>query len=561
MVKKVNYIFVLLMVLPFLLRSVFFATHIGGVEHDSGWYLGVARNLAQRGIYASYTNTVTETMKGTYPSIHGRVSVQDDNGFVYFPAGVTVGPGYIIPEALMLKIFGYDWWQFRAWPLLAFMGLLIFTFLIIWQVGGLLALILFQLWLWAVPQFTIAFSYEALSEHVALFYLMISFILTYFAFKRKRNFLLMLSSGLFFSFSFLTKTLFMLAFPSFLLLAVWDVIANRGSFIVIIKKWSIFLIGLIAPLILFESYKYFFLVNNFGYEAWKGVQKDISLVLKSGGSGIDGLFKKIEWGFFKKKYSIWMDVGVQRPMLAWLLFLSSFLVLISKKVKKYKVLFFLIFSSSVFWFLWFLLIARTGWARHAWQALFLGMALICIFVGNLLSGKLKLSISAKIFFWALLVLMLTNLSYKNMNFKMDLNQNSVNTWRTNRFVRSLEGFPSTPILNLSHQKDIINFFEKNINPRDRVYYVGWFLNAEVSPLVDKVFFSLDRYLTNGQVNPNSGFSFVIFGPYQQGQWSLMPPQYLSDKVGKLCKKVVFQNPSYLVCELKSGIKYVNNAYN
>ena len=86
------------------------------------------------------------------------------------------------------------------------------------------------------------------------------------------------------------------------------------------------------------------------------------------------------------------------------------------------------------------------------------MALICIFVGNLLSGKLKLSISAKIFFWALLVLMLTNLSYKNMNFKMDLNQNSVNTWRTNRFVRSLEGFPSTPILNLSHQKDIINFF-------------------------------------------------------------------------------------------------------
>src|SRR3990167_7690110 len=145
MVKKVNYIFVLLMVLPFLLRSVFFATHIGGVEHDSGWYLGVARNLAQRGIYASYTNTVTEAMKGTYPSIHGRVSVQDDNGFVYFPAGVTVGPGYIIPEALILKLFGYGWWQFRAWPLLAFMGLLILTFLIIWQVGGLLALILFQL--------------------------------------------------------------------------------------------------------------------------------------------------------------------------------------------------------------------------------------------------------------------------------------------------------------------------------------------------------------------------------------------------------------------------------
>ena len=88
----------------FLFRVIFFASEFGAVEHDSGWYLGVARNLAQRGIYASYTNTIREEGIGAQPSIHGRFSVQDNNGYSYFPAGVTAGPGYVIPQAILLKI-------------------------------------------------------------------------------------------------------------------------------------------------------------------------------------------------------------------------------------------------------------------------------------------------------------------------------------------------------------------------------------------------------------------------------------------------------------------------
>src|SRR3990170_7616752 len=101
---KQGIIYIIAIVSLFLLRSIFFAANYGGIEHDSGWYLGVARNLAQRGIYASYTNTIIPEEQGDYPSIHGRFSVQDENGYSYFPAGVTVGPGYIIPEAILLKI-------------------------------------------------------------------------------------------------------------------------------------------------------------------------------------------------------------------------------------------------------------------------------------------------------------------------------------------------------------------------------------------------------------------------------------------------------------------------
>jgi len=124
-----------LTVILFLARMVLFAGEFGGIEHDSGWYLGVARNLAERGIYASYTNTTTSGGVGAFPSIHGRFSVQDKNGFSYFPAGVTAGPGYIIPEAMIIKVFGFGWWQARAWPIIT-LGLLlaalfIFVYLIV----------------------------------------------------------------------------------------------------------------------------------------------------------------------------------------------------------------------------------------------------------------------------------------------------------------------------------------------------------------------------------------------------------------------------------------------
>ena len=68
----------------FLFRVVWFAANFGSIEHDSGWFLGVAKNLANRGIYASYINTVEVEGAGVYPSLRRGLSIQDEKGFSCF---------------------------------------------------------------------------------------------------------------------------------------------------------------------------------------------------------------------------------------------------------------------------------------------------------------------------------------------------------------------------------------------------------------------------------------------------------------------------------------------
>lgn len=231
--KKISF-YILFSTFLFLLRVILFAGSYGGVEHDSGWYLGVAKNLAENGKYASYTNTVAQDGVGAFPSIHGRFSVQDKQGYVYFPAGVTAGPGYIIPEATILKIFGNGWWQYRAWPLLIFSLLILSLFVVIYLTGGFISLLIFQIWLWAVPQFYIAYAFEAYSETIAFFFLFLSFIFYYF-FQKRKSFSFVILSGLFLSFSVLTKDLFLVPACAYIPLLAYELKISKGKKTLIYK--------------------------------------------------------------------------------------------------------------------------------------------------------------------------------------------------------------------------------------------------------------------------------------------------------------------------------------
>jgi len=554
-------IYILIIVFIFLGRILLFAGTFGGVEHDSGWYLGVARNLAQRGIYASYTNTITESSPGAHPSLHGRFSVQDKDGFSYFPAGVTVGPGYIIPQALLLKIFGFDFWQYRLWPLLAFTGLLFILFLLVYRLGGIISLIIFQLWLWIVPQLYTAYAYEAYSEHIALFYLLLSFIFYYFS-VTKSKFTYLIFAGLFFSFSVLTKNLFLLAGVSFALSPFYELIARKYKLKTILARWSIFVISFLCPLILFEAYRFISLTSRFGYSGWAAINKDIEIVFRSAGSGIDNFsFSTLNWNFVLQKAMIWTDIGIKENFVVWILFFITPLFILRFLNAKGRLLFFLLFLSSTVSFAWFIFVSPTGWARHIWQGLVIGMMLLSICIGiSFKKFLIKKNVERLFFAFLLSIFVLSLIRYDMINPEAILSQKTIERWRMNRYVRGLEGLPSTPILSLSDQKELISFFRNKIKEKDKVYYLGWFIMAEASPLVDKVFYSLNRYFYLNQQNPDGGASYAIMGPYQQGPWSLEPPTYVPDKVSELCKTVVFKNPSYLVCVLKTGLLYNNPAY-
>ena len=67
--KNKLWLYLILTTFLFLIRVISFASDYGGIEHDSGWHLGMARNLAERGIFASYTNTLTEENESIQMSI------------------------------------------------------------------------------------------------------------------------------------------------------------------------------------------------------------------------------------------------------------------------------------------------------------------------------------------------------------------------------------------------------------------------------------------------------------------------------------------------------------
>jgi len=141
-----------------------------------------------------------------------------------------------------------------------------------------------------------------------------------------------------------------------------------------------------------------------------------------------------------------------------------------------------------------------------------------------------------------------------------VNQQMIEMWEAKRYETGLQGLPTNVTLSLADQREITAYFPRNIKDNDRIYYLGWFLVAELPPLVDKVFYTLDRYLSLEGRNPDGGLSYLILGPYQKGRLSLVSQNYHQKKISALCEVVIFNNPSYTLCKLRENILYINTAY-
>lgn len=553
--------YILISTLLFLIRTLIFAGNYGGIEHDSGWYLGVAKNLAHRGIYASYTNTITQEGIGPFPSIHGRFSVQDKEGFSYFPAGVTAGPGYVLPEAFLLKIFGDGWWQYRLWPLLTYTGLLLTLFYLVWKLGGWWALVIFQIWVWVMPQIFIGFSFEAFSEHIALFYLLISLLLFYKGLDiskleisneiMKKSYLYLAGAGLLFSFSILTKSLFALSGAAFVPFLLGLILNHRKNLKEVLARESAFLMAFFLPIISFEVYRYLVLTSQFGIAGWEAINQDIKLHTNTAGSGFSVLTSsQIDWSFAARKMEAWIYTGIYNWNLAWIFF--SLVPIIAWKLapKQSQILQLLLFLAAFVPFIWFVFICPLDWGRRIFNSLVISMMLFSIIIGLLASYKGKFNIYQIAAAVLAIVFILPITQLDKTEAKLFLDQSTVDKWQIHRFEKGMQGFPSLPIFSLTDQQQVIDFFAENISKEDRVYYDGWFIMTELSTLTDKVFYPLDRYKNNNYRNPEGGLSFLVFGPYQKGRLKVVPEDYLNDKTLEYCSRVLFSNPSYQLCLLK-----------
>jgi hypothetical protein len=541
----------------FLFRAVWFAANYGSIEQDSGWYLGVAKNLAHRGIYASYTNTIATEGVGTHPSIRGRFSVQDKEGFSYFPAGVTVGPGYVLPEALLLKIFGDGWWQYRLWPLITYAGLLLLLFYFVWILGGMWGLVIFQIWLWAIPQFTTIFAYEAFSEHTAFFYLLIGYLLFLKGLESEKRNILMFFSGCFLAFTVLTKLLFLLTLFAFVPVVLWEGYHSRHNFKKILLPWLLLCCGFVLPFVVFELYRFIAISSKFGFRSWQAINEELRLTFIYGGSGIYD-FGNFNWTFVSKKLMVWADVAMKDHHVLWILFLVSPLLFIQRTERPYFIVVILMYCAAAATFFWFVFISFYGWTRHAWHGLLFAMMLISAGLGITLQVGAQ-GRGNRAFLSILVFVVVVGLVVRldRVEMKPLLDRGTIDKWHATRSYRKegilLLGLPHAAIFSFGEQQETVKFLQANISEADRVYHVDRFFVGEMATLVDKVFYPVGRYFNNSGQNPDGGESYLIIGPYQQGRWAFTSDGYSEDRKRKYCDSVIFSNQSYTVCRLKKNV--------
>jgi hypothetical protein len=320
--------------------------------------------------------------------------------------------------------------------------------------------------------------------------------------------------------------------------------------------WLLLSCGFVLPFVLFEVYRFIALSSRFGGEAWQAINNDIRLTFIHFGSGIQD-FGNFNWTFVSKKLMVWTDVAMKDHHVLWILFLVSPLLFIQRTERPYFIVVILMYCAALTTFFWFVFIAFYGWTRHAWHGLLLAIMLISTGLGTTLraavqGGRNKAFLSILVFVVGISLVV----RFDRVEMKPFLNGDTIANWQKIRIdpQRGILGLPPVLVFSLSDQQDTMDFFREKIGQKDRIYYNGRFLVAEMSPLVDRVFYPLVRYFINGSQNPEGGSSYLIFGPYQQGMWSMVSDDYLKANMSKYCETVVFANPSYVLCKLKQSLK-------
>lgn len=550
---------ILPLALIIIIRVILFVRDYGGIHLDSGSYIGVARNLAQRGIYASYTNTIRDEGVGPFSTIHNRFSVQDKDGFVHFPAAVSVGPGFIVPEALILKIFGPGFWQYRALSLFSFSLLLIILLYLAFSFGGIISSIILSLWLWFFPQIYINYAYESFSEQLALLYFVLSILLLVRSRFRLKS--LAFLAGCCYMASVLTKSLFLLLAPAYIPAIVISFFRRprRPWFLL----WCCFALGVIIPKVTFETYKNSYLASKFGPQAITAVKKDQQIYFQTAGSGLNNIAHRKQfwynwaqnWHFpyFHQKLGVVTDIGFRSSdiVLVWLFIPAIFLYLFFKLPQRRLLLLSFLFGLAPV-FLWFVLISPNGWARHAWPLIILTMLLFSAGLGLIIRTPFT---SKKSFLLSVIGLYLFSGIFLDAKAepRFLLDSSSVNHWLSTRFARGPEGFPSVEIYSKADQDQLTGYINHQLSSTDRIYYHQSYLMSEVSLFTDRVLYSIDRYGTLGFTNPDGGNSYMVFGGSQIGPSRIVNNDYLPAQINHYCQRVVFSNSTYLLCRLKDQI--------
>jgi hypothetical protein len=539
-----------------LVRIVAFVDVYGGIEHDSGWTLGAARSLAERGEYTYMVSTIVDPPVPGGINVDEKFDIQAPDGRIWFRTSASIGPASVVPEAVVLKIFGFNFWALRAGPLMFYTLLLLLAAYTLYQLAGLWAIVLFHAFLFFYPHLSIFLGYEALGEVPSMFYQ----IWAYLAFasvikKQDHRLLRFLGVGLIAGLAANAKLLALLSisgifgWAGFLWLfgqrkVRFRELLSLGSGVVLIQVgWELAQLVILTRLTNFESYL------RHAQQRWLGFLDEGSGLRLKTNSGSEFIWDKLlvlkEIAHPQLAITILTVVGI---------ILGGVVLLWLWREDQKRNLLGPIWLGWLANTVWFVSLAKTGWPRHYWFGLILAVILLSAIPLSLVKASWPTAhqpLNRSIKFAALAGLLLLGLIGWGFASQPHvrgffLPDEIVSYWQEKRISYNYQASLPGIIIPRALQAEVVEYI-KRMPPGANVYYPYAHKAAEIPPLTGRINYPLNRR-AQPTVSPHPA-DILLIHPYIISSWIHDPVmrQDLLAQVEQACPHPVLKNDYYMIC--------------
>lgn len=583
-----NYFFValaLLLTAYQLARVIAFVNVYGGIEHDGGWMLSISRSLAERGQYTTMVSTIVDPTSPTGINVDQKFDIQTPDGRVWFFTGNGIGPASIVPDALVLKIFGSGFWALRAGPLIFYALFLLLAALILYRLAGVGAVVLFHAFLFFYPHLSIFLSYEAMGEVPTIFYVLWAYLAFAAATRAAgRRGWWFLGAGLVVGLALNAKLIALWSISGIFIWAgvvwvsgIWYLVSGfrfppggnrRVSRLtahaprLALPELLMLGAGTILPLLLWELVHGVVLTRLTDFDSYLlHTQQRVKFILDDG----SGVGLQIHSGpeFFRDKFFLLSEVAHPQRWVTAIIFgailLGSVALLWLWRRHAYRQN--LLAPMWLGWLAntaWFVGLAKTGWPRHFWFGLVLAVMLLCVITISLLKGgrlgdwsrfavlrpsSFVIDYLPPVVGVVLLVLIGWGFASQPHVWGVFLPGEIVPYWQQKQLNNKYDASLPWIIIPRQAQAEIVEYI-KQLPPEARVFYPGQHKAAEIPPQTGRVHYPLPR---RSYLEPQSA-DVVLIGTSLISPWK-EPVQRrdLIQLVEQQCPRPAVKNDYYMIC--------------
>ncbi|MBI5878307.1 MAG: hypothetical protein HZB53_11710 [Chloroflexi bacterium] len=544
-----------------LVRIIAFINVYGGIEHDGGWMLSISRSLAETGTYTTMVSTISDPGSRGANGVDIKFDIQADDGRIWFFTGNGIGPASIVPDALMIWLFGSSFWALHLGPLLFFTGVLLLSARLLYAIAGLGAVVLFHAYLVFYPQLSVFLGYEAMGEVPAMFYILLAFLAFAHARRdpaaRARYYA---ATGLLAGLAINAKLIALFSISGIFLVMAVDLLrpAFRPSPATRRQSATAFLAlaaGTLAPLALWELVQLVVIttlagVDNYGKhlaQRWWFVLNDGSGIGDTGRTGIDAMLGK----FLRLSEIAHPEPWVTVCVFAALLIGGATLVW---RYRRHGIQSSLTATLWLGWAVntaWFVAISKTGWVRHDWFGLVLAVLVLAalapaLLTGNPITGEQRTRRAAALIPGALVLgVMLWGFASQRNVAGFFLPDSVVPYWQAKQIADRTGASLPWIIVPRAAQDEAAEYIRRL--PLDsRVYYPGGHKTAELTPLTGRLHYPLAR---RSRAGPQAQ-DVLVLGPSIVSPWQSERDRNTKIRVARQdCYAPLIVNDYYWLCAL------------